>query len=120
MKESLSFYDVKSKSKFESKDYEIRDIITNGENIYLATIDGRLVKLNLALEELESKKFKYSKIHALAYTDSLYAIESQSFLIRLNEDFTNDKVYNFDFDNEERLIVIENKIYTDSREITLP
>ena len=103
-----------------SKDYEIRDIITNGENIYLATIDGRLVKLNLALEELESKKFKYSKIHALAYTDSLYAIESQSFLIRLNEDFTNDKVYNFDFDNEERLIVIENKIYTDSREITLP
>ncbi|MAC83613.1 MAG: hypothetical protein CL624_05715 [Arcobacter sp.] len=103
-----------------SKDYEIRDIITNGENIYLATIDGRLVKLNLALEELESKKFKYSKIHALAYTDSLYAIESQSFLIRLNEDFTNDKVYNFDFDNEERLIVIGNKIYTASREITLP
>jgi len=25
MKESLSFYDVKSKSKFESKEYEIRE-----------------------------------------------------------------------------------------------
>ena len=103
-----------------SKDYEIRDIIVNGENIYIATIDGRLAKLNLALEEIESRKFKYSKIHALAFTDSLYAIESQEFIININDDFTSDKVYNFDFDNEERLIVIGNKIYTDSREITLP
>jgi hypothetical protein len=103
-----------------SKDYEIRDIITNGENVYLATIDGKLVKLNLALEEIESRKFKYSKIHALAYTNSLYAIESQKFLIRVNDDFTNDRVYDFDFDNEEKLIIIGNKIYTDSREITLP
>ncbi len=103
-----------------AKDYEIRDIITNGENIYLATIDGKLVKLNLALEEVKSKKFKYSKIHALAFTDTLYAIESQEFIININDDFTNDRVYNFDFDNEERLIVIGNKIYTDSREITLP
>lgn len=103
-----------------SKDYEIRDIITNGNNVYIATIDGRLIKLNLALEELKSRKFKYSKIHALAYTTSLYAIESQKFLIQVNDDFTNDKVYDFDFDNEERLIVIANKIYTDSREITLP
>lgn len=103
-----------------SKDYEIRDIISSGENIYLATIDGRLIKLDLVLEELASKKYKYSKIHALAFTDSLYAIESQSFIININNDFTKDRVYDFDFDNEERLIVIDNKIYTNSREITLP
>ena len=103
-----------------SKDYEIRDIISSGENIYLATIDGRLIKLDLALEEIASKKYKYSKIHALAFTDSLYAIESQSFIININNDFTKDRVYDFDFDNEERLIVIDNKIYTNSREITLP
>ncbi|MGB1226312.1 MAG: hypothetical protein ACPG9K_00360 [Poseidonibacter sp.] len=103
-----------------SKEYELRDIIVNGKNIYLATIDGSLIKLDLALKELASKKYKYSKIHALAFTDSLYAIESQSFIINVNNDFTNDRVYDFDFDNEERLIVIGNKIYTDSRKITLP
>ncbi|APW64618.1 hypothetical protein LPB137_01565 [Poseidonibacter parvus] len=103
-----------------SKDYELRDIIVNGKNIYLATIDGRLIKLDLALKEVASKKYKYSKIHALAFTDSLYAIESQSFIINVSNDFTNDRVYDFNFDNEERLIVIGNKIYTDSREITLP
>ncbi|WP_122893610.1 PQQ-binding-like beta-propeller repeat protein [Arcobacter peruensis] len=103
-----------------SKDYELRDIIVNGKNIYLATIDGRLIKLDLALKEVASKKYKYSKIHALAFTDSLYAIESQSFIINVSNDFTKDRVYDFNFDNEERLIVIGNKIYTDSREITLP
>lgn len=103
-----------------SKEYELRDIIVNGKNIYLATIDGSLIKLDLALKELASKKYKYSKIHALAFTDSLYAIESQSFMINVNNDFTNDRVYDFDFDNEERLIVIGNKIYTESRKITLP
>lgn len=103
-----------------SKDYEIRDILINNEDVYIATIDGRLIKLDLALEEIQSKKFKYSKIHALAYTNSLYAIESQEFIINVNEDFTNNRVYNFNFDNEERLIVIGNKIYTDSKEITLP
>ena len=78
------------------------------------------IDLDKYLEEVKSKKFKYSKIHALAFTDTLYAIESQEFIININDDFTNDRVYNFDFDNEERLIVIGNKIYTDSREITLP
>jgi len=103
-----------------SKDYEIRDIITNNKDIYIATIDGRIIKLNLALEERASKKYKYSKIYALAFTDSLYAIESQNFIIKISKDFSEDKIYNFDFDNEERLIVINNKIYTDSTKITLP
>ena len=109
-----------STEKVTLKDYQIRDIIVNKESIYLATIDGRLIKLNLDLEKIKSKKFKYSKIHALAFTDSLYAVESQNYLININEEFTNDTVYDFDFNNEERLIVIKNKIYTDEREITLP
>jgi len=103
-----------------SKDYEIRDIIINKENIYIATIDGKLIKLDSGLNEIKSKKFKYSKIHALAFTSSLYAIESQEFIININDTFTNNKIYNFDFDSEERLIVIGNKIYTNSKVITLP
>jgi len=109
-----------STEKVTLKDFQIRDIIINKESIYLATIDGRLIKLNLQLEKIKSKKFKYSKIHALAFTNSLYAVESQNYLININEEFTNNTVYDFDFNNEERLIVIKNKIYTDEREITLP
>ena len=103
-----------------SKDYELRDIIVKDKNVYIATIDGRIIKLDLQLNELESKKFKYSKIHALGFSDSLFAIESQGFLIKISDDFTSSEVYDFDFDNEEKLIVMDNKVYTDSKIITLP
>ena len=103
-----------------SKDYEVRDIIINKEDIYVATIDGQLIKLSASLNEVKSKKYKYAKFHALAFTDSLYAVESQGFLVNINSDFSKDSVYDFCFDNEERMIAIGNRIYFDSKYITLP
>jgi hypothetical protein len=103
-----------------SKDYEVRDIIVNKEDIYLATIDGQIKKLTPNLNEVTSKKFKYAKVHALAFTDSLYAVESQGFLINIDEDFLKDVVYDFSFDNEDRMIAIGNRIYFGSKYITLP
>jgi len=103
-----------------SKEYEIRDILVKDKDVYIATIDGRIIKLTANLNEVASRKYKYSKIHSLAYTDSLYAIESQGYIININNEFTNDKVYEFDFDNEERLFVLDNKIYTDNKVIILP
>ena len=103
-----------------SKDYEVRDIIVNKEDIYIATIDGQLIKLTANLNEVKSKKYKYAKFHALAFTDSLYAVESQGFLVNINSDFSKDSVYDFSFDNEERMIAIGNRIYFDSKYITLP
>lgn len=103
-----------------AKNYEIRDIIVNKEDVYLATIDGQIIKLTPSLEEVAKKKYKYAKIHALAYSDSLYAVESQGYLINLNQDFTDDKIYKFGFDNEERMIAVGDKIYFDSKYITLP
>ena len=103
-----------------SKDYEVRDIIINKEDIYVATIDGQLIKLSASLNEVKSKKYKYAKFHALAFTDSLYAVESQGFLVNINSDFSKDSVYDFSFDNEERMIAIGNRICFDSKYITLP
>ena len=103
-----------------SKSYEVRDIIVKKDDVYLATIDGQIIKLSPNLNEVAKKKYKYAKIHALAFSDSLYAVESQGFLINLNQNFTDDKIYKFSFDNEERMIAIGNKIYYDSKYITLP
>lgn len=103
-----------------SKDYEIRDLVIKDEFIYIATIDGSIIKLSSDLKEIKRKKYKYSKVHALAFTDSLYAIESQGYVIKLNEDFSKEKIYEFDFDNEKRLIVLDNKLYYDENFITLP
>uniref|UniRef100_UPI004048C616 hypothetical protein n=1 Tax=Aliarcobacter sp. TaxID=2321116 RepID=UPI004048C616 len=103
-----------------AKDYEVRDILVNEDDIYLATIDGQIIKLSSNLNEIKSKKYKYAKIHALAFTDSLYAVESQGYLINIDKDFNEETIYDFNFDNEERMISIGNKIYFDSKYITLP
>ncbi|QKJ21612.1 hypothetical protein [Poseidonibacter lekithochrous] len=103
-----------------AKEYEIRDVIINGEFVYVATIDGQIIKLTSSLVEVAKKKYQYSKINALAYTDSLYAIESQGYIINIDEEFVRDEIYEFDFNNEDRLIVIDNKIYFDEDYITLP
>ena len=79
-----------------------------------------MAKLSPNLNEVAKKKYKYAKIHALGFSNSLYAVESQGYLINLNQDFTDDKIYSFSFDNEERMIAIGNKIYFDSKYITLP
>ena len=103
-----------------AKNYEVRDIIVKNNDVYVATIDGQIIKLTPSLVEVAKKKYKYAKIHALAFSDSLYAVESQGFLINLNQDFTDDKIYKFSFDNKERMIAIGNKIYYGSKYITLP
>ena len=103
-----------------AKEYEIRDVIINGEFVYVATIDGQIIKLTSSLVEVAKKKYQYSKINALAYTDSLYAIESQGYIINIDEEFVRDEIYEFDFNNEDRLIVIDNKVYFDEDYITLP
>ncbi|CAM3834275.1 hypothetical protein [Arcobacter cloacae] len=103
-----------------SKSYDLRDIIVRDKDVYIATIDGQVIKLTANLEEVSKKKYKYAKIHALAFSDSLYAIESQGYLINISDDFNSDTVYKFSFDNEERMIAIGNRVYFGSKYITLP
>ena len=103
-----------------TKSYKLRDIVVAGKDIYIATIDGQLIKLSASLDEIAKKKYKYAKFHALAFTNSLYAVESQGFLVNINSDFTKDTIYNFSFDNSDRMISIGNNIYYGSKYITLP
>lgn len=94
------------------KDYEIREVITNASHIFIATIDGQLIKLDTQLNTLASKKYKFAKFHALAYGgEALYALESQGYLVKIEEDFIKDTVYDFSFDEESKAIAIKDTIY---------
>lgn len=100
------------------KSYEIRDVVTSEKNIYVGTIDGQLIKLDLALNELASKKYKFAKFYAIAFADALYALESQGFLIKVDENFEKDVVYDFSFNEEAKVITIGNKIYFEDNYLT--
>ncbi len=93
------------------KEYNIRDIIAHNQDIFIATIDGQIIKTDISLNIQDRKKYKYAKFYALAYGSSLYALESQGYLINISNDFKSDKIYDFSFDNEENVIAIDNIIY---------
>lgn len=104
-----------------AKDYQLRDILVDDENVYIATIDGQIIKLDSNLDVIAKKKFKYAKVYTLAISeDNLYALESQGFLIVIPKDFTKDTIYKFNFDNEKKVMSLDNKIFYDSKELELP
>lgn len=93
------------------KDYEVRDIISHDKEIFIATIDGQIVKTDISLNVIDRKKYQYAKIYALAYGDSLYALESQGYLINISNDFKKETIYDFSFNEEDDVIVIGNTLY---------
>lgn len=101
------------------KDYNVRDIIAKDEKIYIATIDGQIIKTDISLNIISRKKYKYAKFYALAYGTSLYALESQGFLINISDDFKTDTIYDFDFDNKQKVIALEDTIYYDDEYMIL-
>ncbi len=101
------------------KEYDLRDIISHGTDIYLATIDGQIVKTDISLNVMDRKKYKFAKIYALAYGDSLYALESQGFMINISEDFKSDKIYDFSFDEEDKVIVFGDTLYYNNEYVKL-
>ncbi len=100
-------------SSFSIKDYHITDIIVHKENIYISTLDGNIIKFDLSLNKIASQKFKFAKIYALGFGTKLYALESQGFLIQLEDDLSNWKIYDFDFDETKKAIIIDNTLYFD-------
>jgi len=93
------------------KEFEIRDVISNKNDLYVATIDGQLIKMDANLDIAAQKKYKFAKIYALAFGTSLYALESQGFIINVDEDFVQDRIYDFSFDEEAKTIGLKNRFY---------
>ncbi len=109
-----------SDDAFNMKDYEINDIIAAEGYLYISTLDGKLIKLSLDLEEIASRKFKFAKIYSLAFGTSLYALESQGYLIKLDSDLIKTKVYDFDFDKTSKTLCIGDTLYLKDEYIKLP
>ena len=104
---------------FSIKDYNIKDIITNEQDIFIATLEGEVIKLDLSLAKVASKKFKFSNLFALGFGTSLYALESQGYLIKLNDNLTKASIYDFGFNEDEKTIIIGDTLYFEDSYIKL-
>lgn len=95
-----------------SKDIAIRDIIKKDDFIYVATLDGTLLKLDSTLNILAQTKFKYAKVYSLGVHDNhIYALESQGYLIKVDEELKNQEIFSFKFNNDAKSITLGDNIY---------
>ena len=98
---------------------DIRSVTSNDKAIFVATLDGRIVKYDHLLKKLGETKFQYANFYALAYGDHLYALESQDYLIQLDDNLESFEVYDFSFDEEDKVFAIDDTIYFEDSYIVL-
>ena len=98
---------------------DVRSVTSNDKSIFVATLDGRIVKYDHLLKKQGETKFQYANFYALAYGDHLYALESQDYLIQLDDNLENFEVYDFSFDEEDKVFTIDDTIYFEDSYIVL-
>ncbi len=104
----------------KTEDFDISSIVISKSNIYISTIDGKIIKLDSSLNELGSKKYKFAKIFAMVHTDGyIYALESEGYIIAIDDTFSKDTVYEFEFDNKEYAIAVGDTIFFDNKYIEI-
>jgi len=97
----------------------IAEIAISGNKIYLFSKEGEIIKLNIMLEELAKKKFKFAQFSAAtALKGKVYALDKQGSLIVLNSDLTKYKIYDIG-EVESPVFIAGNKLYKDGNIIHL-
>ncbi|MCW8838697.1 MAG: hypothetical protein OQK11_08350 [Thiovulaceae bacterium] len=77
--------------------YEVRDVINDKNQIYIATKQGEIVSLNSNLDVISKVKFPFAHFLGLIATDdNIYALEKEGHLIELSKDLLKYDVYEVD------------------------
>jgi len=105
-----------SQNNFIKKEFFIQSYITSDKYIYIATLDGRIIKLDEDLNILASKKYRFAKFQALSLSKTnLLAIESQGYIIKLDLDLKNESIDKISFEDDEKTFSSDSKIYFENK-----
>jgi hypothetical protein len=80
--------------------YELRDILFDKDGIWLSTKQGEVYALTPSLQLKAKKKFPFAHFLGMIVTEEkIYLLERQGFLIEMDKDLQNYKVYDVDIDD---------------------
>ena len=98
--------------------YEIRNVIDVDDTIFITTKQGEVISLTPDLQLKAKVKFPFAHFLGMIYNDGkLYLLEKAGYLIEMNKDLSDYKVY--DVDIEDGYIFISNKkFYIDDEYIS--
>lgn len=76
-----------------SYDVSVRDILQRGGRIYVLSLEGEVIELDFLLNELRKKKFPFASLNALVVGESVYALETQGYVLRVDLHTFNEEIY---------------------------
>ncbi len=103
-----------------SKSFNIKDILYTNNKIYILSLEGEVIELDLLLNELHKIKFQYASLSSIIVNDSIYTLESQGYMIKIDLHNFVDYIYKIDIDEYKNSFYTNDTIYYDNKIIKFP
>lgn len=98
----------------------INDILYTNNKIYILSLEGEVIELDLLLNELNKKKFQFATLSGIIISDSIYTLESQGYLIKIEPNGFIDSIYKINIDEYKNSFYTNDVIYYDNQIIRIP
>lgn len=112
---------VVTPERTHSMSEEIKNIALLGEEIFIFTKDGRIIKSNLSLQRLKEVKFNFAIFNeASVYQNHIYVFEKTGYLMKLDLNLENIQIFEFKDAKEAVTFMGEGKLFYNDKFLDLP
>ncbi|MCW1360755.1 hypothetical protein [Campylobacter sp. US33a] len=99
---------------------DIKDIAVSGQNVFIFTKDGTIIKTDFNLRKITEKKFQFAIfIKNTIYNDMLYVFEKTGFLIKSDLNLENIEVYKIDNLVDQKSFIGNDKLFYSNKILNL-
>lgn len=99
--------------------HDIRTVVDDGNNIYIATKQGEIISLTPDLQQNKRVKFPFAHfLGMIVHEDKVYALEKEGYIIELSKDLLEYDIYDVDVEDG-YIFVGSDKFYVDDEYISV-
>lgn len=93
----------------------VNDILSKDGKIFVLSLEGEVIMLDLLLNELNKKKFPFATLNSIIVSDAIYTLESQGFLIKIDLQTFADEIYKINIAEYKNSFYTDGTIYYDNK-----
>ncbi len=102
-----------SPNSLMTKRVDLKDLVYDGRNIFIFTNGGEIIKCDLNLKTIKTKKFKNAIFSAVGYADKIYAVEKSGYVLVLDKNLDNLHIIKLPSKIDKPIFIFRNKLFFD-------